>query len=69
MHKDWVASSSLVRKSSTSQRRLRVFLAGGGADGEEGCAGCGAAEVACSRGEGDAWRSGRGGVAHMDGSV
>jgi hypothetical protein len=69
MHRDWVASSSLVCKSSTSHRRLRVFLAGGGADGEEDCAGGGAAELACSRGEGYARRAGCGGVAHMDSSV
>ncbi len=69
MHRDWVASLSLVCKSSTSYRRLRVFLAGSGTEGEEDCAGGGAAEVACSRGQGYARRSGRGGVAHMDSSV
>jgi hypothetical protein len=51
MCRDWVASSSLVCKSSTSHRLLRVFLEGGGADGEEDCAGGGAALAACSRGQ------------------
>ncbi len=63
-------SSSLALSSSNSQRRLRVFLAGGGTEGQGDFAGGGVVEEAArSRWDGDAWRCRRGGGVHISGSV
>ncbi len=66
MVRDRLESSLLALRSSNSQRRLQVFLAGGGADGEGDLASGGAVkEVARSRGEGDARLCRRGGMARL----
>ncbi len=59
MQRDRLKSSSLSLRSSTSQRRFRVFFAGGGAVGE----------VAWARGNGNTWRCRHGGGVFTKGSV
>jgi hypothetical protein len=59
MHRDRLKSSSLSLRSSTSQRRFRVFFAGGRAVGE----------VAWARGNGDTRQCRCGGGVFTKGSV